>query len=185
MDQKDKKNKLRKEYFSLQSSLPLERKEKASLRCCQFLESFLADKGNILSFASKEGEIDILPLNESLKRQCRLFLTKVEGNHLSIYHIDPSDPMVLSSFGILEPTPSISKKVDVDAIDLFLVPGVCFDSSYHRIGYGKGHIDRLMAKIREKNPHAKCIGIGFLEQKSANPIPYESHDIPLDDLFLF
>lgn len=62
---------------------------------------------------------------------------------------------------------------------IVLVPGLAFDSRCHRLGYGKGWYDRLLAQLE-----IPAFGIGFSEQKM-EILPTQPHDIPLSGLYLF
>lgn len=57
--------------------------------------------------------------------------------------------------------------------DLFVVPLLAFDRSCRRLGYGKGHYDRLL----EERTTA-TIGVAFAAQEVA-ALPAEPHDVPL------
>lgn len=65
--------------------------------------------------------------------------------------------------------------VDLEAIDLLLIPGVAFDKKCNRIGYGKGFYDKY---IQTTNP-AKKIGLAFQKQ-IVEQIPINKHDKKLD-----
>jgi 5-formyltetrahydrofolate cyclo-ligase len=58
--------------------------------------------------------------------------------------------------------------------DLAIVPLLAFDRRGHRLGYGKGFYDRLLAI----DP-ATTIGVGFAAQE-IGALPAEMHDIALD-----
>ena len=63
---------------------------------------------------------------------------------------------------------------DKHKIDLFLVPGVAFDKSGNRLGYGKGYYDQLL-----HNTTGLKIGICF-DCQVVDAIPNETHDIKMD-----
>jgi 5-formyltetrahydrofolate cyclo-ligase len=64
-------------------------------------------------------------------------------------------------FGILEPTPERCPTVLPAAeIDLFFVPGLIFDRTHHRIGYGGGYYDRILGQTHR----ARTIGLAFSAQ---------------------
>ena len=65
-------------------------------------------------------------------------------------------------------------KEDV-ALDVIIVPMLGFDENLHRIGYGGGYYDRLLAA----HPRALRIGVCY-ESGKVEQIPIEPHDIPLN-----
>lgn len=62
--------------------------------------------------------------------------------------------------------------------DLVLVPLVAIDGKGTRLGQGKGHYDRVLAKLRERG--ALLIGVGWQVQKLKEQIPADPWDVPLD-----
>ena len=62
--------------------------------------------------------------------------------------------------------------------DLVLVPLVAIDGNGTRLGQGKGHYDRVLAKLRERG--ALLIGVGWQVQKIEDAITADPWDVPLD-----
>ena len=113
--------------------------------------------------------------------QKRLLLPKIEKDFLTVYEVSCPQELCLSSFNIQEPNSLLCHKADLEKTAfLILVPALGFDTNLHRLGYGKGHYDKFLAKL----PGILRWGIGFKEQK-CEPFPIESHDLPMDELFLF
>ncbi len=85
------------------------------------------------------------------------------------------DPLAAGGFGTLSPTP------DQPILDpeLAIVPLVAFDRSGARLGHGKGHYDRALAKLSARGIRPRLIGVAFATQEVA-AIPAEAHDVPLD-----
>lgn len=93
---------------------------------------------------------------------------KRELNASLLYSFDELAP---GNFGVLEPTKQAIRLVDVDTIDLIIVPGLAFDRHGGRIGYGAGYYDRFF----ERTPDATIIAVAYAEQIIAN-VPMEPHD---------
>ncbi len=77
--------------------------------------------------------------------------------------------------GILEPELQAGRVVPPDTLDIVVVPGLLFDRSGNRLGYGGGYYDRFLAL---QAPQALRIGLAFSCQIIAS-IPAMAHDIPL------
>ncbi len=56
------------------------------------------------------------------------------------------------------------------------MPGVAFDRSGHRLGYGGGFYDRFLARLPAR---ALRIGVAF-DQQVLDELPAEEHDQPVD-----
>lgn len=67
------------------------------------------------------------------------------------------------------------RKGQAPEFDVVITPMLGFDDALHRIGYGGGYYDRLLAA----QPQARKIGVCF-EIGHTGSLPYEPHDIPMD-----
>ena len=81
-----------------------------------------------------------------------------------------------SDFGVMEPKYDILEKVNIEDIDLIIVPGVVFDENCNRIGFGAGYYDRFLPKRLKKTP---AIGIAYDYQVIDN-VPTSEYDVTLD-----
>ncbi|MEK7594176.1 MAG: 5-formyltetrahydrofolate cyclo-ligase [Patescibacteria group bacterium] len=63
------------------------------------------------------------------------------------------------------------------AFDVVIIPMLGFDNQLHRIGYGGGYYDRLLAE----HPKAQKIGVCF-DNGKVEHIPNEPHDIAMDKI---
>lgn len=75
--------------------------------------------------------------------------------------------------GLLEPLAECAL-VEPGEIDLVLVPGLAFDRSGGRIGYGAGYYDRFLATTP-----AERVGLAFSLQV-VDRVPREEHDVDVD-----
>lgn len=83
-------------------------------------------------------------------------------------------PLRPGPFGIGEPP--VSQTVPPDSVDLFLLPGIAFDRSGGRLGYGKGYYDRLLTGLSSPR-----IALAFHEQ-IIDRTPLLENDILVDTI---
>jgi 5-formyltetrahydrofolate cyclo-ligase len=122
-------------------------------------------------------EIDPMPLMRQLaSRGAQLALPVIIGRDQPLkFRAWTADAQLLRGpFGIMEPSPQSA----VVEPDIVLVPLAAFDRAGHRIGYGAGHYDRTLARLRQSKP-AVAIGLGFSVQEIA-AVPALAHDVRLD-----
>lgn len=96
---------------------------------------------------------------------------KEKGNY-SISKFTGFDNLETGPFKI--PQPKNSKPVNIGLIEVAIVPGVAFDRSGVRLGYGKGVYDKLLADFRGLK-----IGLAY-DFQIVEKIPKESHDLIVD-----
>jgi 5-formyltetrahydrofolate cyclo-ligase len=173
---------IRKKLMKIRAEISATRKQQAAQNAHLQLSKKLKPFKNILSFYSIKSEININLLNQDLAKEHRLLLPKIEDIGLSAHRIERLDQLHPSYFGLLEPHPDFSHPVTLEQIDCILVPALGFDRLCHRIGYGKGHYDQLLEKLKH-SPYT--IGVGFQEQLCIQPLPTEEHDIRLNEVLLF
>lgn len=80
------------------------------------------------------------------------------------------DRLAPTRFGPMELVEK-KKPFDFRRIDLVIVPGLAFDDQGHRLGYGGGVYDRMLAKAARSTR----IGLFFSDQRMAR-LPSEAHD---------
>lgn len=72
------------------------------------------------------------------------------------------------------PEPVLTNDTDIEQPDLVIVPGIAFDESLHRIGFGGGYYDRFL-----DGSAAKKIGVCF-DYQVVKDIGPKGHDVPMD-----
>lgn len=148
-----------------------------SAAVCRHLDRWLANRPElavISAFAALPGEVD---LSECIARHPgrRWVFPKVQGDSLTFHEIVHPSELIPGAFGIREPAPT-TPGVDVTEIDLFLCPGLGFDSRGGRLGRGRGFYDRILADAR---PDALKLGVCHPFQIVADTFP-QDHDIMMD-----
>ncbi len=119
-------------------------------RAPSFLEAHI-----VALYMPIRGEVDLGPLWCEQDKEC--VFPRVAGSTLVFSPAGSKDHFTTGSYGIPEPISTVV--VDPGAIDLILVPGVAFDRTGCRLGYGKGYYDRLL----KANPGLNTIGVCFEE----------------------
>ena len=99
----------------------------------------------------------------------------VDPTTLVFRRFAPGAPLAASGFGTLAPEP------DQPVLDpaLVILPLVAFDRSGTRLGHGKGHYDRALARLAVRGVRPQLIGVAFAAQE-VEAIPSEPHDVRLD-----
>ena len=147
-------------------------KDIKSAKIAKEVLSFCESYSVIGVYLSKEDEVQTDELIKELQAQNKVVVfPKVEGNDLEFYK---SDKFEISSFGVREPIEG--EKYSKDKIDVMIVPGVGFDISRNRLGFGKGYYDRYLSDYCGKK-----IGICFSSQVVMN-LPITCKDIQMDIL---
>ncbi len=126
---------------------------------------------NILMYHSLPDELSTLRFLKKWHDRKRFFLPRVNGVNLDILPYEETR-LELGSFHIEEPTGD--DVIDVDDIELMVIPAVAFDRKGNRLGRGKGFYDRLLASSK-----ATKIGVGY-EFQLFDSIPAEPHDVAMD-----
>ncbi|MCB1107569.1 MAG: 5-formyltetrahydrofolate cyclo-ligase [Chlamydiia bacterium] len=177
------KSDIRRLFIEKRRALSLKRREEAKALAFKELSEKLAKFPYVLSFASKSDEIDLSPLNGQLSKERSLLLLRLISTSELIPFVVSDIKTQLTvhpKWHVQEPNPDICVKVPLDQVGCVLVPGVAFDAHFNRLGYGKGHYDRFLAKLS-----CPFFGVGFKEQLSVDPLPKEEHDITLTNVFLY
>jgi 5-formyltetrahydrofolate cyclo-ligase len=129
----------------------------------------------VVAFSSFGSEVDTRPIIERLERDGRrVALPRVEGRIIVAVAYRSGDVVKPSSFGALEPAGG--EKVAPEEIDVVIVPGLAFDRSGHRVGYGRGFYDRFLEALP---PDALTVGICFSVQL-VDEVPHGRGDRPVD-----
>ena len=121
-------------------------------------------------------EIDPRPLmNRLTAAGAKLALPCVQGDGSMVYRAyTRGDMLEQRPFGLLEPNPEVPEVQPT----LVLTPLLAFDRNGNRLGYGKGHYDRALTRLREQGRVFVC-GLAFFGQE-VEDVPAETHDVPLD-----
>lgn len=109
---------------------------------------------------------------------------------LQLHELYRNQKLVVNKMGISEPEPNspIFSSARYHEIDLVIVPGLAYDASGGRIGYGGGYYDRFIAHLRSDVEGAGVdakqpllVSLLFKEQL-INEVPIAPHDFKVNTL---
>lgn len=143
-----------------------------------FGERDFNEAGVVLFYVNKGSEVQTqVMIEEALAAGKRVVVPvtlKEEG--IQVCEIKSLDELVPGSFGVPEPDKKYRRFVSPEIIDLAIIPGVAFDLSGFRLGYGGGYFDRFLSRIK-----TSTIGLSF-EVQIRESLPRERKDIPVDKI---
>ena len=108
----------------------------------------------------------------------RVAYPRVAGEALEFFEISGPEDLAPGSFGVPEPTGG--DRLSLAVLDLVVVPGIVFDRTGHRLGYGRGYYDRALGGCR---PDCKKVGFAYGFQLVDSLPSVEAHDRTLSVLF--
>lgn len=170
------KKEIRKELLRRRSALSDREVELCSKAVCGHLLKLMDEKNlNVIyGYMPIRREVDIRPaLEEILRSKKTLLLPRVNGETMDFYRVRDFSDLEVGSFGVLEPKLSCSL---AEPDGLVLVPGVGFDKSGARLGYGKGFYDKYFSSHKQ---NLYKIGIAYNIQ-IIEKIPTTPLDVLLD-----
>ena len=135
---------------------------------------------NILFYVSFNNEVDTQEIIKELlnKKEKNIIVPYVEKDNpiLQLSELHNFNELEPKTFDILEPKKNFVRDFNPNKLDLIIIPGLVFDLTRHRIGYGYGYYDRFLKTI---NKGIIKIGLAY-DFQIVEKIPEEQHDVPMD-----
>ncbi|MBT3456282.1 5-formyltetrahydrofolate cyclo-ligase [bacterium] len=130
---------------------------------------------NIGLYHSFGHEVDTKKIIEILlAMKKRVYLPSIVGRGLCFSRIESVHEVQPGKFGVSEPLKN-SQKIDVEKLDLIVVPCVAVDEERNRLGRGGGYYDRLIAQYDVK----KTVSL-VSENQIFKSLPVQDHDKKID-----
>lgn len=150
--------------------------EKSTKACRMFLESDLYKNANVLMLYMPLGNetdtTDIINKAFADGKKVVFPVTDEASGEITPCYANAQTEFEKGAFSVNEPT--VLDVAEFDEIDVVIVPGIAFDKSGARIGFGKGCYDGFLVKT-------KAIKTGFCyDFQLCEKIPTEEHDIKMD-----
>lgn len=155
-----------------------ESKEKSNLAASVFLESdFYKNSSRIMLYVPICNETDTSLIIEKAfadEKKCIFPKTDVNTGVITPYYADKNTEFKKGAFSVFEPEKG--EAADIGQIDVIIVPGIAFDKTGTRVGFGKGCYDRFLNGVN-------LVKIGFCyDFQIADIIPADVHDVKMDFL---
>lgn len=177
------KSELRQIYLHKRQSLTIDKIQEQSIALARiFFKNIDLNKIKYLHlFLSipEKGELDTRYIINHIQTdfphiQLITSQTHFDTQTLSHHAFDSATIIQKNKWGV--PEPQNGKPIDEQLIDMVLLPLICVDKKGNRVGYGKGHYDKFLAKCR---PNVIKIGLSLFEP--IEPIDdTDAWDIPLN-----
>lgn len=177
-DLKRAKRAIRHRVVAARDALSVGERDRASARITDHVLALpeVERASVVMVFWSFGSEPDTAPLLEALHaRGIRVALPRIVDGEMGSRSYSPGDAVTVTSFGPREP--SAGEALDPSTIDVVVTPGVAFDRSGRRVGYGGGFYDRFFPRVR---PDTARLGIGFDLQLIDEDLPSGHFDLGLD-----
>lgn len=177
MDLAQYKQQLRQQAIAARQNIPPHIWQQNSQEICNRLaewETFLSARA-ILTYISFRQEPNLHYLWQRFPAKIWGF-PRCNGKELDWYQVNPiylSLETEVGKYGITEPLTNLPK-VELNLVDLVLVPSVACDRRGYRLGYGGGFYDRFLAKRS-----LYTVGITFADYH-LEQLPSETWDVPLN-----
>ena len=147
------KKEYRKYFRKLRDQLSPEEVETKSEVICRKIAELpeFIEADAILSYMAFRNEVDMKYIMSTARGLGKkIFLPRMDGEDMEFHLAEGKEELVKNSLGILEPDPGSPMLPDVmpkGSKLLMLMPGLAYDRSHHRLGYGGGYYDRYLAGI--------------------------------------
>ncbi len=176
------KNSLRTAMLSRRRALPEEQVRDLSARVLARVRALAAwpDAAVVLAYMPVQGEVDVRPLLDELwSRGSRVLLPRCrpgETGAMDLACPARAEDIRPGAFGIPEPDPAACPAEPEARADLVLAPGVAFDRTGVRLGFGSGYYDRLLAEPGMAHALLVAPAYGF---QVVNALPEDPWDKPV------
>jgi 5-formyltetrahydrofolate cyclo-ligase len=171
----DQKNQLRKRCKSIRKGLSDAIRLDSSRAICAHLgdwDIFQAAESILIYMPIRE-EVDLRALLTNCPEKRWLLPRIIPGEEgRMVFHPYDPDNLILHPFGMAEPAAHLPL-VSPDEIQLVLAPGLAFDRSGWRLGYGGGYFDRLLKDFK-----GVSVGVVYCDLLLST-IPHGRYDIPM------
>ena len=139
------------------------------------------DSSVIMTFVSYKTEVRTWELMDLVISSGRaLAVPRVEGDVIRFYLVQDPEDMEPGCMGIMEPKDHCKEYIPPEGASgvLMITPGLAFDETGRRMGYGGGYYDKYF----EQHPGLRKAALAF-DLQIVDAIPTEETDVKVDLIF--
>jgi len=138
----------------------------------------------VLFYAHARSEVQTLSaIERTINLGKRVATTYCDGDDLVPVQVLGLNELEPGAFAVPEPLERLrglaERRVELDEIDLVVVPGVAFDRGGGRLGHGKGFYDRFLGRAKQANLELLTVGLAY-ECQFVDEVPSDQHDVRLN-----
>jgi 5-formyltetrahydrofolate cyclo-ligase len=172
----DQKVRLRRRCKAIRTGLGDEICQQASKAICAHLAAWdtFQSAEVVLSYMPMRSEVDLRSLFAVFPEKRWLLPRILPGEHgRMVFHLYDPQHLVVHPYGMAEPAPHLPQ-VPADEIQLVLAPGLAFERSGWRLGYGGGYYDRFLRRFG-----GASVGVVF-RALLLESLPHGEYDVPVN-----
>lgn len=169
------KSRLRRKLRDLRGTQQ-ERDAQSAAICRYIIGSDVYKKARVIAgYAAMQHEADIKAVLKAALEQGKTVVMPLCGPapHMTLRRINSLDELKTGQYGIPEP-PAYAPVIDIQDVELMIVPLEGIDPSGYRLGKGGGYYDYLLSKSG-----VYTIGCALTWQLVADDVPRDPWDMPL------
>ena len=157
---------LRQEMLLARRGQGADAHQEKSRRICAHMAAhpLFARAGTVLLYRAVRGEADLAALAAAGKRLA--YPRCLEGGAMEALGPWDSSAWRRGAYGIPEPDPERSDRLEPHELDLIVCPCVAFDDHFHRLGMGAGYYDRYLARCPETAAVAAAFAFQLLRRRA-------------------
>ncbi|MFF2886614.1 5-formyltetrahydrofolate cyclo-ligase [Paenibacillus sp. NPDC057967] len=182
------KSAYRSKLSNMRNGLAEEHRAEWSSLACRHLAQWLAKRScrTVMAYVSFRSELNINEFIEwCWEKEIEVLLPRCvkADRSMKLHSVTEWNQLEAGAYGIMEPGPDRSPILPMGTVpDVVIVPGLAFDRTGGRLGYGGGYYDRFAEAVSGAGTKPLWIGAGFEAQVLKEHVPSDSHDLRLDGL---
>ena len=181
IDCKTSKQQLRRQYKQLRSQLSTADVAAHSQRIADalFATPFWQQSHTVMLYLSFQNEVATRAIYQRGWQEGKTMLLPIcapSGGLMEMSVLPSFDQLVPNRYSIDELPAQLQQIVSPEVIDLCLIPGIAFDNTGTRLGFGAGYYDRYLPRVRPEVPR---MALAYECQLHPGTLPRDVYDLPM------